>query len=144
MILIAHRGNLTGPDKYKENHPDYILKALDSGYTVEIDVWYENGKFYLGHDGPWLTIDEKFLLTKGLWCHAKTPKTLDMLLVLGTTCFFHNTDACTLTSNKYIWTFPNKELTPNSIIVIQGYPKDININSYSCAGICSDYIKQFK
>ena len=45
MILISHRGNLTGPNPKKENHPDYILNALREGYEVEIDVWFENDKY---------------------------------------------------------------------------------------------------
>ena len=38
MLLIAHRGNINGPDKAKENHPDYINKAIEAGYNVEIDI----------------------------------------------------------------------------------------------------------
>jgi hypothetical protein len=52
MILISHRGNISGPNPERENHPDYILEALQAGYEVEIDVWFVDGKFKLGHDGP--------------------------------------------------------------------------------------------
>ena len=52
MRLIAHRGNITGPDPSRENHPDYIRQAIDLGYNVEIDVWRIGGKFILGHDEP--------------------------------------------------------------------------------------------
>ena len=61
MILISHRGNLTGPNKKWENNPEYIRKALDDGYNVEIDVWYENSTFYLGHDEPTHKINVNFL-----------------------------------------------------------------------------------
>ena len=52
MKLISHRGNLNGPNKEHENHPDYIWEALQAGYEVEIDVWWVDGKFKLGHDEP--------------------------------------------------------------------------------------------
>ena len=50
MKLIAHRGNLHGPNPDKENSTDYINEAIESGYNVEIDVWFINNKWYLGHD----------------------------------------------------------------------------------------------
>ena len=28
MILISHRGNISGPIPDQENHPNYILKAI--------------------------------------------------------------------------------------------------------------------
>jgi hypothetical protein len=52
MILISHRGNLNGKDVDNENNPLYIDRALGKGYDVEVDVWYVNGKWYLGHDEP--------------------------------------------------------------------------------------------
>ena len=52
MKLISHRGNTSGPNPEKENSPEYIIAALLAGYEVEIDVWFENGKFMLGHSEP--------------------------------------------------------------------------------------------
>jgi len=50
MILISHRGNINGVEG-KENHPDYIDRAIEKGYDVEIDVRQDNRPgFYLGHD----------------------------------------------------------------------------------------------
>jgi glycerophosphoryl diester phosphodiesterase len=50
MILISHRGNLIGPNPLKENSLQYIQEALDKGFDVEIDIWLNDGVFYLGHD----------------------------------------------------------------------------------------------
>jgi hypothetical protein len=47
MILIAHRGNLNGPNKESENMPDYINIAIEKGFYVEIDVWLINNKLFL-------------------------------------------------------------------------------------------------
>ena len=40
----------------KENNPDYIMKAVDKGFDVEIDVWFKNNDFYLGHDSQCLKL----------------------------------------------------------------------------------------
>ena len=37
MRLIAHRGNINGRNKKRENEIEYILEALNLGYDVEID-----------------------------------------------------------------------------------------------------------
>ena len=54
MILIAHRGNIDGPNPELENSLQYIDKAIDSGYNVEVDIWgslveglYSLSKFFL-------------------------------------------------------------------------------------------------
>ena len=36
MILISHRGNISGPNPERENHPEYIFEALQAGYDVDI------------------------------------------------------------------------------------------------------------
>ena len=41
MKLIAHRGNIDGPNPSKENHPEYIESAIVDGYDVEIDLRYD-------------------------------------------------------------------------------------------------------
>ena len=71
MIFISHRGNLDGQDKENENKPEQIMKVLDLGYYVEIDVWLINSDIYLGHDSPQYKIDKLFLLNDRLICHAK-------------------------------------------------------------------------
>ena len=38
MRIIAHRGLMDGPDKYLENKQVQIVKALEKGFDVEIDV----------------------------------------------------------------------------------------------------------
>ena len=61
MKLIAHRGNINGPNKEKENKPEYIIEAINKGYYVEIDLWLIDDKLYLGHDNPQYVIEETFL-----------------------------------------------------------------------------------
>ena len=78
MKLISHRGNLNGPNKERENHPDYIWEALQAGYEVEIDVWWIDGKFMLGHDKPQynfpFSLIERYY--SKLWIHCKNMEAL--------------------------------------------------------------------
>ena len=64
MLLISHRGNIDGPNKDRENNPEYIQIALNNGYEVEVDIWFKNNSFYLGHDKADFLIDENFLKKK--------------------------------------------------------------------------------
>ena len=141
MILIAHRGNLTGPNPELENDPSYITQALDKGYHAEVDVWLIEDQFYLGHDVPQYKIKDTSLNQRRLWCHAKNLPALQQMLQIKVHCFWHQEDDFTLTSKGIIWTYPNKDLTPNSICVssnLQTYPPD------ECLGICSDYVDVIK
>ena len=53
MKIIAHRGNLNGPDPETENTPNQILKAIDAGFEVEVDMWFHGqNRLMLGHDRP--------------------------------------------------------------------------------------------
>ena len=48
-----------------ENRPGHINKALWQGFDVEIDVWYIDDEFWLGHDIPHYKIEENFLFPVG-------------------------------------------------------------------------------
>ena len=145
MIYIAHRGNLSGPDPGHENRPEYLRKALEDGYDIETDVWYVDGKWYLGHDSPQYRTEYSFLETSGVWCHAKNLEALErMLRNESIHCFWHQEDDYTITSAGYIWTYPGKELPENSICCVpercSGIPKGIK----RCAGVCTDYVYQYE
>ncbi len=145
MKLISHRGNLNGPNKERENHPDYIYEALQAGYDVEIDVWWVDGKFKLGHDGP--QYDFPFdLLTNfhtKLWIHCKNMNALSYLNELDSSgsklnYFSHEDDLGVLTSRGYIW---STHLYKRGILVMpEVFNKEPNENTF---GICSDYIKNY-
>jgi len=139
MKLISHRGNINGPNKEKENKPSYIEDSLNSGYDVEIDVWNIKDKWYLGHDEPQYEVKYNFLTLNKLWLHAKNGNAL-YLLLKDNNCnvFYHTDEDWILTSKKYIWTYPNKTLYPNSICVLPEL--GFNGNIKECHGICSDYI----
>jgi hypothetical protein len=137
MILISHRGNLNGPNPQKENHPDYIASALQKVSSVEIDVWYRNSKWFLGHDEPQYEVEREFFYNTSLWCHAKNIEALYQLATLGVHYFWHEQDEVSVTSRGYFWTFPGKQLTTKSIAVMPEIAVSENIET--CAGVCSDY-----
>lgn len=148
MILISHRGNINGKNESLENEPGYITSAISEGYDVEIDIWFKDGKLFLGHDEPQYNIDLTWLHDRisELWVHCKNIEAAELLKKTnyGFNYFFHNTDDMVLTSNGYFWTYPGKILTKNSIAVLPeqvNYTKEeINL-SY---GVCSDYILNYK
>jgi hypothetical protein len=141
MILISHRGNLTGPKPEFENSPNYILEA-SLEYDVEIDVWLINNQLYLGHDAPQHQINIDFLTNPKLWCHAKNLAALTKMLKNNIHCFWHQEDDVTLTSKQYIWTYPGKEIaSENAIAVMPEKIKSWDI--LEAYGVCSDYVKDF-
>lgn len=153
MKLISHRGNLNGPDYYKENSPSYILAAINDGYDVETDIWYVNKEWFLGHDLPVYKIDfyEFICENEKLWLHAKNIESLHELSKMNNEFninwlkyFWHQNDDFTLTSNDKIWTYIGKELTSESICVL---PEKANYTIKmleNCYGICSDFITKYK
>ena len=146
MKLISHRGNINGRSFESENHPEYIDKALLMEYDCEIDIWYLNNTFYLGHDTSQYLITLDWLKKRldNIWIHCKNIQALGFFnnCSYNFNYFWHQEDSYTLTSHNKIWTYPNKKLYPNSICVMP--ERGIMGNIEECFGICSDYIKNYK
>ena len=146
MLLISHRGNTNGPNKERENAPDYIDEALSMGYDVETDVWVVDGDIWLGHDKPENKINILFLHERKerLWCHAKNLDALVFLLKENFNTFSHDNDPYVITSKGYIWASPHSKFTCNTIAVMPEWknytPSDISI----CKGVCSDFVRKYK
>lgn len=135
---------MQGRDKDLENNPEYINKALSQNFDVEIDIWFKKTSIFLGHDKPEFEIDLKFLLQSNLWIHCKNIEAVEFCIKnkLSSNYFFHQNDDVTLTSNKYLWTFPGKKITKKSIAVMPEISRFKNIKIAS--GICSDFIMNYK
>lgn len=143
MIIIAHRGNINGPDPKRENTPEYILEALKQGYDVEIDVWLKENTWHLGHDGPDYKTTLEFLKTPKLWCHAKNFAALEHMLAAGIHCFWHEEDAVTLTSKGYMWTFPGNEINKKSVCVLPERDQNKGVDYSGAYAVCTDDIPAF-
>jgi len=148
MKFISHRGNQHGSDPKKENKPAYIDAALNYNFDVEVDVWYLNDKWWLGHDEAQYKTTFRWLFQRHskLWVHCKNLESLHKLTRRDKkniwngflNYFWHQKDDFTLTSKGFIWTFPRRKLTNNSVCVcpekFTGPKKDLK----NCYGVCSD------
>ena len=71
------------------------------------------------------SIDFDYLRDKRLWCHAKNIDALDIMTSYSDIhSFWHQNDDFTLTSRNFIWTYPGKQLTQNSICVLPEFGED--------------------
>jgi hypothetical protein len=141
-ILISHRGNLDGPNPNLENSPGYLEDALQLGFDVEIDVWFKEDLWFLGHDSPEYPTTFEFLSVNKdrLWIHAKNIQAAEKLSTTKLNWFWHENDVMTLTSWGFIWAYPGKQPIRNSIAVLPETHGDPLENTL---GICSDFISYY-
>jgi len=143
---IAHRGNVSAPNLDRENHPNYVVEAIEQGFDVEIDVWLIDDCWWLGHDAPEHSIAigffEKYHMH--LWLHAKNKPAYDKLISehANFNTFSHTTEPSVMTSLGIEWVYPGYPLGENSICVLpEIVPNSYNVSDLKkCKGICSDYI----
>ncbi len=150
MIYIAHRGNIRGPNPKRENSPDYIDEAIQSGYYAEVDVRMDAipGRFAMGHDyGTHILTHQWFEERRGhLFIHAKDLATYAYFIydTLKWNVFWHQRDAYTLTSGGQIWAYPGSVLNEKCICVM---PESVSYSREQlsqCAGICSDIVESYQ
>ena len=141
MILISHRGNLNGKSD-RENQPDYIEEALAQGFDVEIDVWFHQHGFYLGHDEPQREVEVDWLLDRKdkLWVHCKNFEALTKLIETELRVFYHKEEEYTIISDKHIWAHNLKSVDDKCIIPLLSKNELENWKPVEVHGICSDYI----
>lgn len=139
MKIISHRGNTDGSNPELENSFEYLVNAVSKGFDIEVDLWIINNNIYFGHDKPQYRIDKKSFnkIKKFSWFHCKNLEAIVYCQNQNKIKYFwHQNDDFTLTSNNYIWTYPNKEITKKSIIVnLEG----TLINGKDPYAVCTDY-----
>ena len=144
MVYIAHRGNVNGRVESYENQPAYIDRAIELGYDVEIDMWWVDGRTYLGHDEPQYEVDDEWLSQRAdkLWVHCKNVELLNWIRNTILYYFWHTNDDYTLISNKIVLVKPGQKLIENSICCMpeMGYIGDIT----KCYAIMTDNIKEYE
>lgn len=140
MKIISHRGNLSGPDSQTENSPKQIDKVISLGIEVEIDVWLNNNKLFLGHDEPIHEIDHKWLdeRSSNLWIHLKNLNAAEYMVGHNLNYFWHENDKMTLTSQGVPWCYPGIYLK-NGITVCLDKQKIFK----PVYGICTDYVEDY-
>lgn len=157
--IIAHRGNLNGPNIFDENHPGHIQDVLETTqFDVEIDIRLEyvneftsqSANFYLGHD----TLDYRMTSPQDMdnprfWLHAKTPAAhFELKRFCSTNIFIHDKDDMAETTNGYYWLYPGREqhvpdyFKKQCVLVLPEltYGKNLEkwkVNDYYA--VCTDY-----
>lgn len=97
--IYAHRGNIDGPENPLENTVELAEKALGMGYGVELDVWFKNDCFFLGHDQPKQKVSKQYLINNNFLIHCKNYQAFrELYLNPNIHCFYHNDEPFTLTN----------------------------------------------
>jgi len=148
MNLIAHRGNINGPDPSKENHPHYIEQAIGQGFDVEVDVRYSplDDKLYLGHDTCQYPVTWFWFgaYKNNLWIHCKNIEALYEFSsgTSGFNYFWHQNDDYAFTSKGYFWVYPGRYLFYHKSICV--CPEIACGGDWiKCYGVCSDFIETY-
>ena len=144
---ICHRGNLHERIQTSENKPQ-VLQSRDAQHLdIECDVWWQQGKLWLGHDRPehevrleWLAQSPRRLI------HAKDGATFEHLLqesgkrALDIHVFYHTTEDYALTNKGIVIVYPGLPLLQGSLCMMPEY----TTNPYPLADrekifmLCSD------
>lgn len=150
--IISHRGNLSGPDPDLENKLEHIETVLNTTQLdVEIDIRAIDGKLFLGHDSIEDSVSLNFLLNNKdrLWIHCKNIEAYEVFSryrSFGASTFnffFHDKDPCALTSNGWLWGFPNSTLNDkiqdHYVHVLPEFTLDVEDTIRVYKYFCTDY-----
>lgn len=148
MRFISHRGNLNGADVERENSPSYVEEALKSGFDVEVDMRFNLGSIYLGHDVPQYEISNQWLDRhhSNLWIHCKDADSLNYCMNMGYHCFFHNIDAYTITSRGFVWAYPGMQIASRLCICVMPEKNEgvVGLMLRKYYGVCSDLVDEME
>ena len=147
MKIISHRGNINGPNPQKENRPSYIDSALQLGFEVEVDLWYIQNEFWLGHDEPQYKIEITWMkLRKNkIWYHCKNQLSSVKLLELndGYKFFCHRNDEYVLTSNGHLWVHDlNSKINDMCIIPLLSESELFKHKNLKPGYVCTDFVNK--
>jgi hypothetical protein len=151
MKIIAHRGNVDGPNPSLENNPSQIDACIALGFDAEVDLRSINSNLYLNHDrlNELYKIDYNWLLKRKntLWIHCKDFDSLVTLINLDQenelNYFYHESDPYTLTSKNIIWSYPDNKFNNRSIILDFELTK-FDPKQETPFGVCTDYPLELK
>jgi glycerophosphoryl diester phosphodiesterase len=141
MKIIAHRGNLEGPNPTTENTLQQIYQCIEKKFDVEIDLRLIEGKLMLGHDEPQYEINLKDLyeLSDHLWIHCKNVEALNFLSDKSFHYFWHETDQYTLTNRGIGWVYPGIQPYKKSVVVMPELHPEKSEYIRNVYGICTDF-----
>jgi hypothetical protein len=145
---ILHRGLSNGPDTTLENNYENLLVRIGEGWHVEVDVWFEDGRWWLGHDYEVaklreISYSELEALSTGSWFHCKNVAALAEMSRLnqGWRFFSHDRDEAVLTSTSQIWCYPGI-FCERGIAVLPEKCDQWSLGQNRLIGVCSDYLPE--
>lgn len=142
MNIYSHRGNLSGKSP-RENEPAFLQEAIAAGFHVEVDLWFVDGAYFLGHDGPVHRIDLADFDREEVIFHLKSPHVPPLR---HADAFAIENDDYVLTLRGLLWTNYGQAPTLHSVmcspeLVGDTRPIDefVRAIQQGAAGICTDY-----
>jgi 3-deoxy-D-manno-octulosonate 8-phosphate phosphatase (KDO 8-P phosphatase) len=133
---------LNGSIPSSENNPDYILEATKK-YSVEVDAWFKDGDYYLGHEKPVHKIDKLFLFSDSIITHCKNIECLHQLRGYSMVEAFYqvNDEVSITTAGRFIY---HSSVIPtiyksNDIVVNLGKPDNYLSNFTGSISVLTDY-----
>lgn len=147
MRVIAHRGNLTGPDPEKENTWAAVRKCARLDIDAEIDFWVKDNRLCMGHDENNLeqvSLYQFRELKINIYAHCKN---LDALQFLGQNTpgnmipFSHDVDDFVALRNGEIWAHPNylKNIKDKTMVIAMTWGEPVKEELLGFAGVCTDW-----
>lgn len=147
-MKIAHRGLVDGPNPALENRRGKIEGlVVEEGKVCEVDVWFLQGEYWLGHDGPMEHVDFSWLLKHKdrLLIHTKNVEAFSSFTFLRSHggydfhFFYHGTEDVVFTSRGIVIPYPGIDVYPGWIHMMpeSALPK----NNYGPVAICSDFVE---
>ena len=147
MKLIAHRGNLTGPDTTTENTWASIRKCDRLGIDVEIDFWVKENRLHIGHDEhrtEEIAMYQLRDLSVNVYAHCKNLDALQYMSSnrLGNVIpFSHDSDDFIALSNGEIWAHPRylANIKVKTYVIAMVWGKPIAKEFEGFYAVCTDY-----
>lgn len=145
MLLIAHRGNTNGPNPDWENNPKQIDHCISKGINVEVDLRTIDKQFWLGHDEGQYLVSKDWLKArrKYLWVHCKNVEAIYDSRDLQLHHFWHEEDQYTITSEGWVWAYPNKLVPSPMSMSVCVMPEIYNTDTTNFQAICTDYVETY-
>lgn len=141
-MKIAHRALVSGPNTTIENDITTIVYRCSHGLYSEIDIWYLNSKWYIGHDSPDKEITLHHLISPYLFIHAKNVEAFHELQIISNShglnlrIFYHTEEHYALTTLGETIIYPG---LPEKNGWLYMMPERTGLTLQSSAMICSDY-----
>ena len=146
-MIIAHRCNLEGKSDH-ENTLSGLIDCINQGFSVEIDVRYIGGKYYLGHDLPQEEISVYLMssLSDRLFIHCKNIEALQHLRAYEQLNIFgHSEDEFVITSKGDVFCSVGTVHEHTICVMPELSKRSILIdNMINCSHVLTDYAYRYR